>query len=134
VWVRAGSKLALPSPPPANGTAAELPMMNGGLPDLQRDTVVPVSHKGELLGTLAVIKRKGESLTPIEQKLLADLAHQAGLVLKNVGLARRSAAATRGAARLARATRLGPGRRAAAARAQHSRRGAAKASSPSKSN
>src|SRR5207245_7206534 len=32
-------------------------------------------------------KRAGESLTPIEQKLLDDLAHQAGLVLKNVGLA-----------------------------------------------
>jgi signal transduction histidine kinase len=33
-----------------------------------------------------VSKRPGESLTPIEQKLLDDLAHQAGLVLKNVGL------------------------------------------------
>jgi signal transduction histidine kinase len=33
-----------------------------------------------------VTKRHGESLTPIEHKLLDDLAHQAGLVLKNVGL------------------------------------------------
>ncbi len=31
-------------------------------------------------------KRRGEPLTPIEQKLVDDLAHQAGLVLKNVGL------------------------------------------------
>ena len=43
-------------------------------------------HQGELLGALSVTKRKGESLTPIEDKLLDDLAHQAGLVLKNVGL------------------------------------------------
>ena len=46
-----------------------------------------MSHQGELLGALAVRKHKGESLTPIEAKLLADLARQAGLVLKNVGLA-----------------------------------------------
>jgi signal transduction histidine kinase len=33
-----------------------------------------------------VVKRRGESLTPLETKLIDDLAHQAGLVLKNVGL------------------------------------------------
>ena len=33
-----------------------------------------------------MIKRRGEALTPIEEKLVTDLAHQAGLVLKNVGL------------------------------------------------
>jgi signal transduction histidine kinase len=38
------------------------------------------------LGALTVSKRQGESLTPVEEKLLADLASQAGLVLKNVGL------------------------------------------------
>ncbi|MGA8667102.1 MAG: sensor histidine kinase [Candidatus Dormiibacterota bacterium] len=45
-----------------------------------------VRHQGELLGALSVNKRRGEALTPIEQKLVDDLAHQAGLVLKNVGL------------------------------------------------
>jgi signal transduction histidine kinase len=47
---------------------------------------VEVRHQGELLGALSVTKRRGEALTPIEQKLVDDLAHQAGLVLKNVGL------------------------------------------------
>ena len=42
--------------------------------------------QGELLGALSVSKRRGETLTPIEEKLVDDLAHQAGLVLKNVGL------------------------------------------------
>jgi signal transduction histidine kinase len=47
---------------------------------------VEVRHQGELLGALAVTKRRGESLTPMEIKLMDDLARQAGLVLKNVGL------------------------------------------------
>ena len=45
-----------------------------------------VRHQGDVLGALTVTKRRGESLTPIEIKLMDDLAHQAGLVLKNVGL------------------------------------------------
>jgi signal transduction histidine kinase len=53
---------------------------------LGTDRAVEVRHQGELLGALTVTKRKGESLTPVEEKLLADLAGQAGLVLKNVGL------------------------------------------------
>ena len=47
---------------------------------------VEVRHQGELLGALSVTKRNGESLTPVEEKLLDDLGHHAGLVLKNVGL------------------------------------------------
>lgn len=38
-------------------------------------------------GAISVTKRPGEPLTPIEEKLIVDLANQAGLVLKNVGLA-----------------------------------------------
>ena len=45
-----------------------------------------VRHQGEVLGALTVTKRRGELITPIEVKLMDDLAHQAGLVLKNVGL------------------------------------------------
>ena len=55
-----------------------------GIPDVDR--AVPVRHQGELLGALTIRKRQGESLTPIEEKLLEDLSNQAGLVLKNVGL------------------------------------------------
>jgi signal transduction histidine kinase len=50
------------------------------------DRAVEVRHQGELLGALTVTKRRGESLTPVEENLLQDLAAQAGLVLKNVGL------------------------------------------------
>jgi signal transduction histidine kinase len=88
VWLRAGGQLrpAATSPPRVNGLHA-LPITGSELPAIAgADRVVPVLHQGELLGALTVTKRHGESLTPIEQKLLDDLAHQAGLVLKNVGL------------------------------------------------
>ncbi|MFY9614067.1 MAG: sensor histidine kinase [Candidatus Dormiibacterota bacterium] len=90
VWLRAGSALrpAAAWPSPDGATPAEEPILVTGqlLPALPAETAVPVRHQGELLGALTVTKRAGESLTPIEHKLLDDLAHQAGLVLKNVGL------------------------------------------------
>jgi signal transduction histidine kinase len=48
--------------------------------------VVEVRQNSELLGALSVTKRVRGALTPIEEKLLSDLAHQAGLVLRNVRL------------------------------------------------
>ncbi|MDQ6885227.1 MAG: hypothetical protein M3077_13500, partial [Candidatus Dormibacteraeota bacterium] len=89
VWLRSGSSLSVAAQYPDVFEHPEAIAINGTGP-LQiagADAVVPVNHKGELLGALAVWKRKGESLTPMEQKLMADLAHQAGLALKNVGLA-----------------------------------------------
>ncbi len=50
------------------------------------DHALAVRHQGELLGALTLSKRAGESLSPMEQKLVADLAGQAGLLLKNAGL------------------------------------------------
>ena len=50
------------------------------------DRVAVVRHQGEELGSLAVMKRRGEPFTPVEEKLLADLAAQAGQVLRNVSL------------------------------------------------
>ena len=89
VWVRAGQRLVLASSSPqAPEPLTPLVMQNGALPDMHRDTVVPVSHGGELLGALAVDKKRGETMNIVEQKLVADLAGQAGLVLKNVGLNR----------------------------------------------
>jgi signal transduction histidine kinase len=48
--------------------------------------VVPVRHRGEVLGALSITKKAGDSLNPIEAKLLDDLASHAGVVLKNFGL------------------------------------------------
>jgi signal transduction histidine kinase len=90
VWVRAGSRLVLAASSPIADSADPrvLRMQNGALPELHRDLVAPVSHQGELLGALAVVNKRGEAMNLVEQKLVSDLAGQAGLVLKNVGLNR----------------------------------------------
>jgi signal transduction histidine kinase len=88
VWLRGLAELRPAATYPA-GTATHqaLSMSDGTLRDLgDATTAVEVRHQGELLGALSVTKRRGETLTPIEEKLVEDLAHQAGLVLKNVGL------------------------------------------------
>jgi signal transduction histidine kinase len=73
---------------PAGAPLQDPVSLNGG--DLHgpevSDRMVAVQHQGELLGALSVTKRAGEALTPVEENLVAHLAGQAGLVLKNVGL------------------------------------------------
>jgi signal transduction histidine kinase len=88
VWLRGLGELRPASTyPDSMAIPSSLPMSDGALPALGDVTrSVEVRHQGELLGALSVTKRRGESLTPIEEKLVDDLAHQAGLVLKNVGL------------------------------------------------
>jgi signal transduction histidine kinase len=88
VWLRTGALVRRAATWPVEPHPTEPTRVTGGslpaLPDADR--TVEVRHQGELLGALAVAKRQGESLTPVEEKLLTDLAAQAGLVLKNVGL------------------------------------------------
>ncbi len=88
VWLKSGIELR-PAATHPDGLVGYEPraMADGVLPELPEATrVVAVRHQDETLGALSIVKRRGESLTPLEQKLLDDLAHQAGLVLKNVGL------------------------------------------------
>jgi signal transduction histidine kinase len=90
VWLRSGASLrpaaAWPSVSGGAPIGEPVPVTGQLLPHLPAEQAVPVRHQGELLGALTVTKRASESLTPVEEKLLADLAAQAGLVLKNVGL------------------------------------------------
>jgi len=89
VWLRVGGILRLEACMPHQDVSAtpELTIHNEQLPELQgRDRAVAVQHKGELLGALTVTKPEGESLAMTEEKLLEDLAAQAGLVLSNVRL------------------------------------------------
>lgn len=63
-----------------NGDAGELPTLPGA------DRAVAVRHRDELLGVLTLAKPPNEPLAPTEERLLEDLAAQAGLVLRNVRL------------------------------------------------
>jgi signal transduction histidine kinase len=88
VWLRGSAELRpAASCPMEESPGSPVAMSDGTLLDLPAATqVVEVRHQGELLGALSVRKRRGEGLTPIEHKLVDDLAAQAGLVLKNVRL------------------------------------------------
>ena len=88
IWTRAGDWLQRAAVYPLQPSTPAAVNLNGTeellIPSADRSAVV--RNGDEVLGALAVTKRRGESLTPIEIKLMDDLAHQAGLVLKNVGL------------------------------------------------
>jgi signal transduction histidine kinase len=88
VWLRAGDAVQRAAVFPTETPVPEpVPVDEGDSLSLaSAGRSVEVRHQGELLGALVVTKRRGETLTPIEVKLMDDLAHQAGLVLKNVGL------------------------------------------------
>jgi signal transduction histidine kinase len=93
VWLRVGDELVRAGTWPSGDARPEagtrpdrLPLADGELPAMESDRTVPVRHRHELLGAVAVSKRPGEPLSPAETKLLDDLAHQAGLVLRNVRL------------------------------------------------
>lgn len=66
--------------------AATAPQTASPLPPAEADRVAVVRHQGETLGALTVKKRPGEPMTPVEDKLVSDLASQAGQVLRNVRL------------------------------------------------
>jgi signal transduction histidine kinase len=88
VWLVAGGVLGRAAAFPVESLSPDTVEVEGPreVSIASADRSTEVRHQGELLGILTVTKRRGESLTPIEIKLMDDLAHQAGLVLKNVGL------------------------------------------------
>jgi nitrate/nitrite-specific signal transduction histidine kinase len=54
--------------------------------DREADQSWPVVHDGELLGGISLTKERGETVTPAEAALLADLAAGLGLALRNTRL------------------------------------------------
>jgi signal transduction histidine kinase len=89
IWIRLGDEIVPAASWPATNGHISSPLKIDGqrlppVPGVNR--IVPVRHQGELLGALSINKRPGEALTPVEEKLLTDLAAQAGLVMRNVRL------------------------------------------------
>jgi signal transduction histidine kinase len=56
------------------------------MPAAAGEQLARVRHQGDLLGALSVLRRGDEPFTPAQDKLLSELAAQAGLVLRNVRL------------------------------------------------
>jgi signal transduction histidine kinase len=89
VWLRVGTQLQLAAswPEGAQPEKTPLPASEDELPEFpDSDRAVPVRHQSELLGALTLTKPASEPVTPAEEKLLSDLASQAGLMLRNVRL------------------------------------------------
>jgi signal transduction histidine kinase len=73
VWLRVGGDLHPIATSPAEAEPG-------------RDHVVEVVHQGASLGELSVTMPVSDPIGPAKEKLIRDLAAQAGLVLRNVGL------------------------------------------------
>ena len=87
VWLRIGDELrAAGSAPVEPEIPSAVPANGDRLPDLPGDSVVEVRDRGELLGALAVSMPPNDPMNPSKERLVRDLASQAGLVLRNVRL------------------------------------------------
>jgi signal transduction histidine kinase len=94
VWLRVGSELRLAASWPDDGPPARPVRLWGDrlptLIDASRVATVAreaeVRHRGELLGALTLVRPSSAPFAPAEERLLLDLASQAGLVLRNVAL------------------------------------------------
>ena len=88
VWLAVDGELRDVAAWPADtpGSMA-IPLTNGAVGSIEgADRVYPVEQAGELLGALAVRKPSSDPVSPSDEKLMADLAAQVGLVLRNVRL------------------------------------------------
>ncbi|MDP9330998.1 MAG: sensor histidine kinase [Actinomycetota bacterium] len=81
VWVKVGDRLQVGASAPVDA-----PVRASVDADALPESLILVRHQGDLLGAISVEKRPGESLTPTEEKLVQDLASQAGLVIRNSAL------------------------------------------------
>jgi signal transduction histidine kinase len=88
VWLKDGAELVPGACWPADARPpTRVACHDGQAPAITgADRVGLVRYQGETLGALSVSKRPGENLTPVEGKLMSDLAAQAGLLLRNLGL------------------------------------------------
>jgi signal transduction histidine kinase len=88
VWLRVGSDLRPEASwPGGQGPSGPLPLAGDGLPSFDaEERAFEVRHQGDLLGALTVSTSPGQPITPTGERLVEDLAAQAGLILRNVRL------------------------------------------------
>jgi signal transduction histidine kinase len=88
VWLRSRDELHVEATWPVDAPAIGRIALEAGEPATPPgiDRVAAVRHHGELLGALSFTKQRGDAVTPVEDRLISDLAAQTGLVLHNAGL------------------------------------------------
>jgi signal transduction histidine kinase len=87
VWLLVGRELRpVACAPRHEPEPSPLPALDDVLPEIPGARAFPVRHRGALLGALTVAMPRAEPLSKTGEKLVTDLAGQAGLVLRNVRL------------------------------------------------
>ena len=87
VWVRIGDQLRADATWPDDAAPADAIAVASADPTSSPTSMFePVRHQGELLGGLSIEKKPGDAINATEEKLVRDLAAQAGLVMRNVAL------------------------------------------------
>jgi signal transduction histidine kinase len=87
IWLRDGRELHQAAVWPADaGTISSIAVLGDSVAGVPGETTLEVRDRGELLGALSVRMPAAEPMNPAKEKLVRDLASQAGLVLRNVRL------------------------------------------------
>jgi signal transduction histidine kinase len=87
VWLRIGEDLHPAASWPEDGALAPVAVEDGRPGGFgEGEDGVEVRHLGELLGALSVTMPPSDPMNPSKERLVRDLAAQAGLVLRNVRL------------------------------------------------
>jgi signal transduction histidine kinase len=87
VWLRVGDELRAEA---SSGDTSGMPAIrveSGAMPPMpDGEFAAPVTNQGELLGAISVRMPRAEPLSEAGERLIGDVASQAGLVLSNVRL------------------------------------------------
>ena len=87
VWLRIGDEMRVEASwPPEEAIPPAVAVREDALPDFGGEEAFEVKHQGELLGALTVTPAADDPMNPTKEKLIRDMAAQAGLVLRNVRL------------------------------------------------
>jgi signal transduction histidine kinase len=95
VWLVVGGRLVPEAAWPKGAGLGEALAVRGDRVSVPGETAVEVRETGELLGALSAAMPANDPMTPAKERLIHDLASQAGLVLRNVSLVEELRAAHR---------------------------------------
>ncbi|HUF60007.1 MAG TPA: histidine kinase [Actinomycetota bacterium] len=86
IWLLVGNEFRAAAAWPADAPPATPVRAGPGVFEVAGEAVTEVRDRGELLGALSLRMPASDPMSPSKQKLVRDLAAQAGLVLRNVRL------------------------------------------------
>src|SRR5262249_52249114 len=84
VWLVVVGRMVPEASWPRDAALGQAVPVHGDRVDVTGETAVAVIEAGELLGALSVAMPANDPMTPAKERLISDLASQAGLVLRNV--------------------------------------------------